>query len=505
MRSGTGPLLALSDEALAARVRRGDREAFRPLYERYHQGVYRYALGLLRRREDAEEALQEAMTRALAALVGGTEVRRFRGWLFRIAHRECMDLLGGRGRRAELPDELLDAGPGVERRAELNDDVRALARDLMLLPAEQRAALLLRELSGLSHEEIAVALGGTASGAKQLIYEARRSLLAFGEGRAVDCPEIRRRLSHGDGRVLRGRGLRGHVAACGECRAFGQALRARPAHLAALAPPLPAAAAAGLLESVMGGAGGAGVAAGGLAALGSGLPVKALMVATLAVAGGTVSLMPFAPGGGDAPPAGETSTPAAVLATGAAPAARAGASAAPRPRPVSSRPRHTAPARSPVTRSSSTRTASVGVRSAPTAAAAPGGAETPAPERPAGQPEAAGAAGSRPEPAAASGRSDPAPASGDVEVRIDVTRPAVSARASIRAPSAGAEARASLAPGRAEVAAAARAPAGDVALGAQASVPVPASALPPIEVGVPAPPATPEVAPPLPAPPAGLP
>ena len=55
----------------------------------------------------------------------------------------------------------------------------------------------------------------------------------------MDCDVVRRTLSDGDRRMLRGKRLRGHLRSCAGCRDFEQALHERPAHLAALAPPLP--------------------------------------------------------------------------------------------------------------------------------------------------------------------------------------------------------------------------------------------------------------------------
>ena len=60
----------------------------------------------------------------------------------------------------------------------------------------------MRELSGLSHEEIAIALGTSVGAAKQAIFDARRALYELEEGRAIRCEDIRRQISDGDGRVL---------------------------------------------------------------------------------------------------------------------------------------------------------------------------------------------------------------------------------------------------------------------------------------------------------------
>jgi len=68
-----------------------------------------------------------------------------------------------------------------------------LVADLRELPERLRGALLMRELSGLSHEEIAIALDTSVGAAKQAIFDARRGLLDFAEGRAMACEAVRRK------------------------------------------------------------------------------------------------------------------------------------------------------------------------------------------------------------------------------------------------------------------------------------------------------------------------
>ncbi len=160
-----------------------------------------------------------------------------------------------------------------------------LVADLSELPERQRGALVMRELSGLSHEEIAFALGTSVGAAKQTIFEARRSLLEFREGRAMVCEHVRRTISDADGRALRGRRVRAHLRDCSGCAAFAAAIPARGADLRAIAPPLPAVAAAGLFARSLGaGSGHGGASAGGLAAGAAGKTVGVAFAAK-AIAG----------------------------------------------------------------------------------------------------------------------------------------------------------------------------------------------------------------------------
>jgi RNA polymerase sigma factor (sigma-70 family) len=255
----------LSDELLARHATRGSQRAFAAIYERYHQPLYRYCRSIVREDADAQDALQSAFTKALAALRQGSVNAPLRPWLYRIAHNEAVSAI--RRRRDRPPafeDEAASWDGGraavgsLEEEVALRERWGTLIADLAELPERQRAALLLRELSGLPHGEIAIALGTTASAAKQAIFEARQALGEFSEGRAMRCEEVRRRVSDGDGRVLRGRRVRAHLRDCGGCAAFAAGIRERRDALCALAPALPAAAAANLLYHVFGMAGSSG-------------------------------------------------------------------------------------------------------------------------------------------------------------------------------------------------------------------------------------------------------
>jgi RNA polymerase sigma factor (sigma-70 family) len=267
-----GPPLRLSnlgDELLARYAARGGDRAFAALYERYHQRLYRYCRSILRDDADAQDALQSTFAAALAALRRGQRNAPLRPWLYKIAHNEAISLLRRRTRDAadELRDETFGAGSSVEQEVTARARWRTLLADLGRLPDRQRGALLLRELSGLSHEEIAITLGTTTAGAKQAIFEARQALAEIEQGRAMSCEEVRHRISEGDRRVLRGRKVTAHLRECSACDAFATAIPARRAELAALTPALPPAVAAALLSrslhtsSLSAGAGGTSAAA----------------------------------------------------------------------------------------------------------------------------------------------------------------------------------------------------------------------------------------------------
>lgn len=362
------PLARRSDDELRTLAAGGDAGAFAELYERHHQALYRYCRSIVRHDEDARDALHSTWTNAWAALRSGDRDVPVRPWLFRIAHNEAISVLRRRREHDDLDGVVTAAAGGVEDDVHLRERVATLRSDLAELPERQRAALLLRELAGLAHEEIAQVFGVSASAAKQSIYEARRALQEAEEGRGMTCLDVQRLLSDGDGRVRRGRKLRAHLRACDACAGFDAALRRRPADLALLAPPLPAAVAAGLLARFLAhagssahgggtgalisgaagasaGSGAAGLATGGASGglltvgskLGAGFAAKlALGAAVVAGAGaGTVGIAhrvahhhPAAPSAPARTTPGSTSAASTAPASGIAPAGRTAPAAA---------------------------------------------------------------------------------------------------------------------------------------------------------------------------------
>jgi RNA polymerase sigma factor (sigma-70 family) len=286
------PLRLRSDEWLARRAGRGDPDAFAVLYERHHRSLYRYCRSIVGNPDDAADALQSAMTRALAAIGGRDERAPVRAWLFRIAHNESISVVRTRRRTDMLEPESL-IGPDVAAAAERRRQLAQLVADLRALPERQRGALLMREVGGLRHAEIATALEVSERAVKQTIYEARTTLQEFVTGREMACETVQRELSDGDGRTARSRRLRAHLRSCEACRAFRAELRARRSELAAIAPV--GLTAAAVLESVIGGgAGGGGLLVGLIG--GSGISkTVAVGAATVMAGAGAVTLTAVAP------------------------------------------------------------------------------------------------------------------------------------------------------------------------------------------------------------------
>jgi RNA polymerase sigma factor (sigma-70 family) len=277
-------LPALTDPQLARAAARGEERAFAAIYRRYQERLFRYCVTIVGSPEDARDALQNAMAKALAAFQRGEAVTHLKPWLYRIAHNESIELI--RRRREEAPLEEADGvsdltiQPAFEGRARL----RELVSDLRELPDRQRGALVMRELGDLSAEEIGAVLGTTPAAAKQAIYEARVSLQQIAEGRMMDCAEARQAISDRDGRALRGRRLRSHLRGCSGCADFECAISVRRADLHAI-PALPAAAATALLGGLLGGGKGGG-GAGLMAASGVFSTTAAKIAAVTAISAG---------------------------------------------------------------------------------------------------------------------------------------------------------------------------------------------------------------------------
>src|SRR3954467_4176219 len=269
------PLLRLrSDEQLVALFRAGNDDAFGVLHERYSQGLFAYVRQMLSGagRQDAEDVLQDVFVRAFGALRADRREINVRAWLYRVAHNRCIDYLR---RPVPAPAEVFETSrkplhdPMVE--AQRREDLQRLVADIGRLPDQQRSALLMREIDGLSYSDLAEALDVTVPAIKSLLVRARVGLVESAEARDADCAEIRSDLMAAYDRGVKASGrARRHMRDCGACREYRGNLRGMRRSFAALTPVgagPPALAATNLLG--LGGAGGSAAAGGAAAAGGS--------------------------------------------------------------------------------------------------------------------------------------------------------------------------------------------------------------------------------------------
>ena len=177
--------------AVIRRVQRGDANAFEYLVAAYEKNVYNLALRMTGNPEDAADMTQETFIKAYNSLSAFRGDSKFSVWLYRIATNVCLDFLrkqkktqsfslsmeddDGEEGELELPD--LRRLPEDELEKKLTRD--AVQRGLAQLPEDARQILLLREIQGLSYEEIGEALGLEPGTVKSRIFRARKKLCAF--------------------------------------------------------------------------------------------------------------------------------------------------------------------------------------------------------------------------------------------------------------------------------------------------------------------------------------
>ncbi len=159
---------------LVLRARRGEATAFDQLVRRHLRAAYVVALAVLGRPADADDVAQDAFVTALARLDDCREPARFSGWLIQIVRRRALHALDKRKLRDT--DELTDvAVPGETGDVVLRGQLLAA---LATLTEQQREIVLLHDLDGWTHAELAGALGITEVNCRQHLFTARRALRA---------------------------------------------------------------------------------------------------------------------------------------------------------------------------------------------------------------------------------------------------------------------------------------------------------------------------------------
>ncbi len=231
-------LRVASDERLVACIRSGDATAFATAYERHSPALLGFCRYMLGSRQDAEDVVQSTFAAAYRGLRADRRPVTLRPWLFAIARNESLDVLRKRRATVELNGEPALTGDPA-RHAELREEIRQIASDVRALPEQQRAALMLAELDGLSQVEIGTVLGVRADQVKAYIYQARSNLLSEREAREADCGAIREELATARGPALRRGHLRRHVRACSGCSEYASAVARQQRQLRALIPITP--------------------------------------------------------------------------------------------------------------------------------------------------------------------------------------------------------------------------------------------------------------------------
>lgn len=327
---GPGPLLRLqSDERLVTMIRRGNPNAFEALVGRYQSRLLAFCNRMLGNRQDAEDVLQEVFASAYTAMLADEREINVKPWLYKIARNRSLNHM--RRQRPVGVDSMdihvADHGITTAERVHRQEEFRDLIADIALLPESQRAALMLREVEGLSYDQIAETMETTVPSVKSLLVRARVALAELTEARGLTCDDVRLELGEVAEGTLRKLTppVRRHLKSCDRCKEFKAHLTSTDRALAAISPIGLLAAVKHLIGSQLGiGSGSAAVGGstvGATSSISASLGAGVASVATKAVAGvaaaalvtaGAVEVRQGTVTGHDAAPATSTiaSTPA---------------------------------------------------------------------------------------------------------------------------------------------------------------------------------------------------
>lgn len=182
---------AEEDRELITQAQSGDKAAFRALVERHQRRAFVIAVGLVRDENDAREIVQEAFLRVYKGLANFEGTSSFFTWLYRIVTNLAIDLMRKPGRKAKELDEArggLDESSGefaLVSRIDGADPIDVLRRKEMAarittaldaLPPYHRAVIVMREVDGLSYEEMAEAMDVSKGTIMSRLFHARQKM-----------------------------------------------------------------------------------------------------------------------------------------------------------------------------------------------------------------------------------------------------------------------------------------------------------------------------------------
>ncbi len=172
-------------------VLNGNVNAYEALVREYEKNVYNLALRMTGNSEDAYDMSQEAFIKAYNSLSSFRGDSKFSVWLYRIVSNVCLDFIRSRTRKPsvslstenddgeDVEIDIADEGQTPENLMDRKLTRDAVQRGLKSLPPDHRQILLLREIQGLSYEEISDVLGLEVGTVKSRIFRARKKLCAF--------------------------------------------------------------------------------------------------------------------------------------------------------------------------------------------------------------------------------------------------------------------------------------------------------------------------------------
>lgn len=179
----------LSEQELIRRCRQNDLEAFEQLIAAYEKKVLNLAYGMLGNLQDAEDTAQEIFVKVFRSIGTFKENSSFSTWMYRVATNVCLDELRKRKKRSgdvsisqqsgdneEYELAIPDTGETPYEAAQKNAAMAELRKAIDCLAEEQRTVIILRDLEGMSYEEIARVTGASLGTIKSRINRARLSL-----------------------------------------------------------------------------------------------------------------------------------------------------------------------------------------------------------------------------------------------------------------------------------------------------------------------------------------
>lgn len=177
---------AEEDRGLVGRAQAGDVEAFETLVRRYQGWVFTMALRMVGNRAEAEDVAQEVFFKAYRGLAAFQGASRFTTWLYAIASHHCLNHMKARGRRgafrgSDAPaavERLPDGAPRADALLERAEFARIVQAEMAHLTEEHRLILVLRDIQGLSYEEIARTLGLELGTVRSRLHRARMEMKA---------------------------------------------------------------------------------------------------------------------------------------------------------------------------------------------------------------------------------------------------------------------------------------------------------------------------------------
>jgi RNA polymerase sigma-70 factor (ECF subfamily) len=176
------------DQQLVVRVQKGDKAAFDLLVRKYQHRIAKLVSRYVADRAEVEDVTQEAFIRAFRAIKGFRGESAFYTWLYRIAVNTAKNYLVAQGRRPPSVDVEAEEAEAIDTASNLRDVTtperhlladeigRTVERVLAGLPEDLRTALTLREIDGLSYEEIAEIMDCPIGTVRSRIFRAREAI-----------------------------------------------------------------------------------------------------------------------------------------------------------------------------------------------------------------------------------------------------------------------------------------------------------------------------------------